>query len=231
VGLHVCGDLLPQMAQLFCQTDEIRAFIGVGCCYYRMADKKDKHQFEIFGHPMSSAVKRIGVTLSAGGLALACESVDTWCAMNASEFDWMLRATFYRCVLEQWMSSLLESQHNSHLLWHVRGVPRAKCTSFAAYMTAVLPKLRSQLGTDVIPDVGFEQMDALWTTYSSSMPLLRSYLTLRTVMSAVLESYVVLDRYLYLREFAATRACTVELHPLFEPQHSPRNLVLVAVKH
>ena len=69
-------------------------------------DEKTK-QFETHGHPLSNASRRAfeaasGVAkglphcLSPGALSLACESTATWTAMSADEFDWMLRATFYR---------------------------------------------------------------------------------------------------------------------------------------
>lgn len=69
-------------------------------------DEKTKH-FTTHGHPLSDASRRAfegsgGVEkglphcLSPGALSLACESAATWTAMSAEEYDWMLRATFYR---------------------------------------------------------------------------------------------------------------------------------------
>lgn len=69
-------------------------------------DEKTK-KFDTHGHPLSDASRRAfekaggaskGLThcLTPGALSLACESSATWIAMSADEFDWMLRATFYR---------------------------------------------------------------------------------------------------------------------------------------
>ena len=54
------------------------------------------------------------------------------------------------------------------------------------------------------------------------------FLTLRTVMAAVLESFLVHDRYLYLQHAQALQRFDLSLLPLFREELSPRNMVLVA---
>ncbi len=59
--------------------------------------------------------------------------------------------------------------------------------------------------------------------------------SLRAVLAPVLESYILLDRLLYLEEHtqnnsSTTGQITAELVPLFEPSVSPRNMVIIACR-
>lgn len=115
-------------------------------------DEKTK-QFTTHGHPLSEASRRayekgggvekgLPYCLPPGALSLACESSATWTAMSAEEFDWMLRATFYRsyfflslrfylnqssrCLLETYTIHWLPKDELSS--YHLRGIARSKVT-------------------------------------------------------------------------------------------------------
>lgn len=62
------------------------------------------------------------------------------------------------------------------------------------------------------------------------------FYSLRTVLAPVIESYILLDRLLYVKERAEILASkdemscqiTSQLVPLFEPSTSPRNMAIIA---
>lgn len=62
--------------------------------------------------------------------------------------------------------------------------------------------------------------------------LVGPFYSLRAVLASVIETYVLLDRLLYVKEQAektgAKERITVELVPLFEPSISPRNMAIIA---
>lgn len=55
--------------------------------------------------------------------------------MSEGEFDWMLRATFYRVLLEPMLLSWLSVSHND---FHLRGIPRSKVRCCATYCDVVV---------------------------------------------------------------------------------------------
>lgn len=63
--------------------------------------------------------------------------------------------------------------------------------------------------------------------------LVGPFYALRAVLAPVIESYILLDRLLYVKEQAEVVASSnsfiiAELVPLFEPSISPRNMAIVA---
>lgn len=66
--------------------------------------------------------------------------------------------------------------------------------------------------------------------------LVGPFYSLRTVLAPVIESYILLDRLLYLKEQGESAAAkdgmgariTAHLVPIFEPATSPRNMAIIA---
>ena len=62
--------------------------------------------------------------------------------------------------------------------------------------------------------------------------LVGPFYALRAVLAPVIESYILLDRLLYVKEEAevakGSSLITAELVPVFEPSISPRNMAIVA---
>jgi hypothetical protein len=72
------------------------------------------------------------------------------------------------------------------------------------------------------------QLEAYVETYKDSKKNLSIVWSLMAFSAAVVESLIVTDRWLFLREHDAVKDCWVE--PVFEYSQSPRNLVVVGVK-
>jgi hypothetical protein len=56
---------------------------------------------------------------------------------------------------------------------------------------------------------------------------LTAFIGIQNVLGTVLESFILLDRLLYLEEHEGVEATIV---PLFDPEISPRNMAIVATK-
>lgn len=162
--------------------------------------------------------------------------------MSSDDYEWTLRSTFYRVLLEPMLLRWLSVSHNDFKL---RGVPRHKCTSFAAYVVEARRRLESQLRGVALPACpSTVQLDEIfrggmkWWCDSqhvltqkkahSQMKQLAVFLMLRTVLARVLESYVLLDRVQFMREQQREKGSfNVETFPVFEETISPRNMILM----
>lgn len=73
---------------------------------------------------------------------------------------------------------------------------------------------------------------SIWREVAPFKDLVGPFYSLRAVLASVIETYVLLDRLLYVKEQAektgAKERITVELVPLFEPSISPRNMAIIA---
>ena len=57
VGLHVCGDLLPDSCRLFASCQQIRIMVMVGCCYNIMTEaKEDIHWLSDYPQASDAAI-------------------------------------------------------------------------------------------------------------------------------------------------------------------------------
>ncbi len=75
-----------------------------------------------------------------------------------------------------------------------------------------------------------EELSSLWRDeLAAPAALMGAFCALRAVLAAPLESLIVLDRLLFLRESLAGSGAAYAL-PVFDPSLSPRNTALVAVK-
>lgn len=105
----------------------------------------------------------------------------------------------------------------------IGGLPRSAYTSFPAYADAALRKL------SFAPDaLGGEAGAAAYeATYSAREGEIRIAWTLAAILAPVLESVILLDRFLYLKEQGIT---DVRVVPCFDYTISPRNMVIIAHK-
>ncbi|KAG0588649.1 hypothetical protein KC19_2G259300 [Ceratodon purpureus] len=71
-----------------------------------------------------------------------------------------------------------------------------------------------------------------WREVSPDQDLVAPFYSLRAVLAPVIESYILLDRLLYLKEQAelvtGKERISAELVPLFDPAISPRNMAIIA---
>jgi Methyltransferase domain len=107
-------------------------------------------------------------------------------------------------------------------------------TSFSAYVHAALEKLAQDPEIDsLIRSKGFVLTDDMIASYEARFAYARKQLavmwSLMAFSAGVVESIIVVDRWLWLREQVGWIG-KVWVEPVFEYKHSPRNLVVVGIR-
>ncbi|CAM6019990.1 unnamed protein product [Sphagnum balticum] len=104
----------------------------------------------------------------------------------------------------------------------------AAAAAFEEYTRSALQRLN-------LPMISKHDFTSVWESVAPYMDFVGPFWSLRAVLAPVLESYILLDRLLYLEEHSqnnssTTGQITAELVPLFEPSISPRNMVIIACR-
>ena len=114
------------------------------------------------------------------------------------------------------------------------GSLRKACySSFIAYVRGAITKLADdeKRGTEIerrMEDLTDEDISRYEENFKDKKKELSIVWSLMAFSASVVESCIVVDRWLYLREQAEVRDCWVE--SVFEYKHSPRNLVVVGIR-
>ena len=115
------------------------------------------------------------------------------------------------------------------------GSLRKACyTSFTAYVHGAVAKLSTDKDhrakiTECMADLSDKDILQYEKNYNERKKDLSAVWSLMAFSAGVVESTIVIDRWLYLREQKEIRDCWVDA--VFEYKHSPRNLVVVGIKH
>lgn len=218
VGLHTCGVLANAMLRLFMKSDKIRAIVDVGCCYYR---KQPGTDYELMSNAGQQISKDLNFQLTAGALKLACEAVCRLAECTEEDYTYSMKSHFYRTVLETW---LVKNNPNGHSC-NIRGLPRKKAFTFSNYAQLAVKRITKD-ESNLDPVNSLNELEQLYEEVKGFYKHVNATLMLRSVMSPVLESFILLDRFLYLKEHQAVPY----LAPLFDESLSPRNLAIIAFK-
>eukprot|EP01065_Artemidia_motanka_P052921 TRINITY_DN9680_c1_g1_i1.p1 TRINITY_DN9680_c1_g1~~TRINITY_DN9680_c1_g1_i1.p1 ORF type:complete len:465 (+),score=137.17 TRINITY_DN9680_c1_g1_i1:59-1453(+) len=205
-GLHACGSLSVSVLRSFVASRRVAGVVSVGCCYHRVSED---------GYPLSRAVQELGVRLSAHARDVAGHAAEARARDEAAAPD-SARRQCWRAVLEL------------HL--RERGVCRAAAGSVrgAASMTfdqwcgRALQQLGMEAPAGVVFSARYERELERWRE-------LRCFMSLRAHVAKCIESLVVADRALWLRE-AVPDLAGLSVVTLFDPLVSPRNLAIVATR-
>eukprot|EP00668_Euglena_longa_P034270 GGOE01044046.1.p1 GENE.GGOE01044046.1~~GGOE01044046.1.p1 ORF type:complete len:472 (-),score=128.34 GGOE01044046.1:79-1494(-) len=227
-GLHACGRLSCLMYRWYRDWPHARCIVNVPCCYFKMAgDAPLEGGSSLF--PISERLRRRGFTISYEGLKLACESLRTWRGQGDRTLRYHLKHSAYWAAL-RWLLSRLDP--GDYQQYNLRGQVKfdLETGTFAQFTQNAFPLLRG-LG----PEVHLRRPSAadLQEICTQLDPLLgrkvARFQFLRALMSTVLESAIVLDRFLYLKEGAAP-GDHIEVLPIFDEGVSPRNFCVIAIK-
>ncbi|XP_061231303.1 methyltransferase-like protein 25B isoform X2 [Neopsephotus bourkii] len=207
-GLHACGDLSPALLRHFARSPSVAAVASVGCCYMKLSTPP--------GYPLSAWVSALpGHELSYRAREGACHALEQYRGRLAGGGSPCLRAHCYRAVLE----TLIRGARPGLRRPGVQTVKKAHALSFPQYARLGLPRVG--LDPASIP----LDSDAIGTMLQQQHKVV-AFFSLTLLLAPLVESLILLDRLLYLREGGFHCA----LMPLFDPRFSPRNLVLVAAR-
>lgn len=211
--------------------------------------------FDPHGFPMSDRMTHYkhrsgdGIRLNITARMMAVQAPQNWTDSECESFftRHFYRALLQRIFLDRGLISTPsekgpsesgegdESEGSSGSTPIIIGSLRKSCyTSFANYVRGAIQKVSSdpQIGAQmskVMGDMTDEDMAKYEKKYKGSKKELSIVWSLMAFSATVVEAVMVVDRWLYLREQAEVKDCWVET--VFDYKQSPRNLVVVGIKH
>ncbi|NXX52529.1 RRNAD protein, partial [Scopus umbretta] len=236
-GLHACGDLSPALLRHFARSPAVAAVTSVACCYMKLSTPPQPPGCPA-GYPLSAWVAGLpGHELSYRAREAACHALEEYVGRLGAESG-CLRTHCYRAVLE----TLIRAADPSKKRPGVQTVKKAHTLSFPQYARLGLPRVG--LDPAAVP-LDSEAIGAMLEQQHKVV----AFFSLTLLLAPLVETLILLDRLLYLREQGGCRGGSGEgaaapqvptpplpagfqcaLVPLFDPRFSPRNLVLVAAR-
>lgn len=240
IALHACGSLTPDIFRFFVENSRItpdRAWFAAGltvagCCYNLMSPEAGAclERVTVYGFfvifvdfPLSKLVVdendelETKLYLSYNHRSLASQSPLQWTNNSSTKTiaDLAIRKVVYRALL----GKLILSQCDPEVSKTARSIkigrlPDSAYTTFGKFVSEATRKL----DTNLI----YESCDEVDSSLKSQLEVLHA---LRSRIGPVIESLILIDRYLYLVENLPGR--TIQMNNLFEQNlGSGRNVVL-----
>ncbi|EFJ24694.1 hypothetical protein SELMODRAFT_101072 [Selaginella moellendorffii] len=241
-GLHACGDLSANMLRTFVNRQDVTAVISVGCCYNLLSENDDK-----CGFPLSRGVKRLNLRLGGAGRDLGCQSAHRWkdigCEMAVANFDVHAFRAAFQILLHRFYPGIavtspsvgrigkakrrkqMRKPSSECQACHGKGGDDAgKFVAFQHYSAEALKRLG-------LPEVSREDLAEIWKEVEPFQALVSPFWSLRSAIAPVLETLLLMDRLLYLKEQESeVPSFSAMLLPVFDPCVSPRNMAVVATR-
>ncbi|NXX12002.1 RRNAD protein, partial [Podargus strigoides] len=215
-GLHACGDLSPALLRHFARSPSVAAVASVACCHMKLSTPPSGCP-PFFGYPLSSWVTSLpGHELSYRARESACHALEEYERRLLGGDSDRLRPHCYRAVLE----TLIRAAAPGTKRPGVQTVKNSHTLSFSQYAQLGLPRVG--LDPAAVP-LDTEAVAAMLEQQQKVV----AFFSLTLLLAPLVETLILLDRLLYLREQVRFQCALV---PLFNPQFSPRNLVLVAAR-
>lgn len=207
IGLHPCGDLGPTLLRLFNQVENVRFILIASCCYMKMSFN---HNFPLSGHCIAE-----NMHLKYLSCEIACHSIENYvekCAVNRLDH---LKVHAFRAALEHLLISIDPRLKHTQLC----SAKYSDQLTFSEYCERTLRERITCLG-GTVPDCDYERIiKETWTEVAK-------FYSVRLLVAPAIETIILIDRVLYLQENGHDSFIV----PLFEPEISPRNLLLIGVK-
>ncbi|XP_073945956.1 probable methyltransferase-like protein 25 [Choristoneura fumiferana] len=220
-GLHTCGNLGPSSLRIFASQPSTCAVLNVPCCYHLLTEELDSSLFDVFqinyggegerrGFPMSEHLR--GYNLGRNARMLAAQSIDRVVAQRQLP----AKSLLHRALLQE-----LIKKHKPDFVLAEGRLKRvaAKTQDFVQYFKMADSILNLEL-FESLPASAMGNVDCQW----KKMVL---FYLIRLCLAQVVESLILLDRLLFLRENGYNNVFLVKL---FDPVLSPRCHCIVAVK-
>lgn len=213
IGLHTCGDLGSALIKFYSQSEEAKALCSVACCHMRLTTFPLSEYLSLY----------LGqITLDQGPLSylskeLSCHAIETYVKrLKTNEENCKLKVHCYRALLELLIQDTNPKLKHSAL----KSVPRCHTIAFKEYALKATQLLKIDF------DFENEKVEERITTHLNEWWKVVVFYSLRLLFAPIIETVILLDRCLYLLEHGF-ESCLV---PIFDPELSPRNHVLVSMK-
>jgi len=203
------------------------------------------------GFPMSEKVSTYGgdgIRFNITARMMACQAPQNW---TDQESDAFFTRHFYRAVLQKIFldkgvisrvyhgeTASAATPFNSSTNPVIIGSLRKQCyTSFNAYVRGAITKLTThpdfsqyhQVIQEKMGDITDEEIASYEETFRYRKRELSAVWSLMAFSACVVESVIVTDRWLFLREHSDI-VCDCWVETVFDYKQSPRNLVVVGIK-
>lgn len=222
-GLHTCGNLAASCMEIFQENCNIRSLCNVGCCYHLIDEEFAQNDFFVerhhsmdvpshFGFPLSSFLREKHFALGRNARMLAAQSLDR----TVHDTELPNQSLFYRALFET-----LIVEHDASLKNCVQVGRMKRIGSFSEYVA------KCESRADFSLDKKSEYLDRLLLDYEFERRLMDLFYLIRMTFAPLLESVILIDRVLYLKENGVD---DVYLVKLFDAVVSPRCYAVVAVK-
>lgn len=224
VGLHTCGNLASNSLKQFVRNDEIKLLCSVGCCYHllheefepdifndevRVMDERDEA-----GFPLSNFLRDKKYQLGRNGRMMAAQCFERVIEnKNLPDESLFYRALFEKILREKWSREGKAPK--------VLKLGKLKFKSFEEYFRKGCKKF------DIDLNMSTEEIEELMKEYDHDRHLIKINYFIRLLNSKVVETLILLDRYLFLLE---NNVDDVFLVKIFDPVISPRNYGFIALK-
>lgn len=223
-GLHTCGNLAATCLRVFHAHDSCRILLNVGCCYHLLRERFSQEEFygnkalmeqqTDDGFPLSQYLQQKRVRLGRNARMLAAQSMER--TLSAKEPPNI--TLYYRALLE-----VLVCRHAPHLKNELQVGRIQKCNNFSEY----IKKCSSKLNAPWLAAVEEQELDSLLQQYEEDKHFLELFYLLRMTFAPIIESIILLDRLLYLKELGYERSYLVDL---FDAVVSPRHYAIISIK-
>lgn len=224
VGLHTCGNLASNSLKQFVRNDDIKVLCNVGCCYnhlfeefegsdYFNDDVRVMEEEDEPGFPMSNFLRDKKYKLGRNARMLAAQCFERVIeSKNMPDVSLFYRALFEKLLREKWCVDDPAK---------VVKLGRIKFKDFEDYLRKGCKKF------DITMDLTTDEIEQLIQDHEFDRRLINLNYLIRLLMAKIIETLILLDRYLYLLE---SHVDNVFLVKIFDPIVSPRNYSLIAIK-
>lgn len=228
-GLHTCGNLASSCLRIFKENSQIHSICNIGCCYHLLSEEFHQNEFfanrnlfdnadeddddgdGVSGFPMSEYLKQQKFHLGRNARMLASQSI--YRTINAKELPNV--CLFYRALFEMIISDKLIDQPYAQV-----GKIK-KFENFPDYIQKCAKRI------DIELDLNENDLNLLYGKYNYDRQLLNLFYLIRMTLAPIIETIIILDRLLYLKENSIEKSFIVKL---FDSVVSPRCYGIVAMK-
>lgn len=236
VGLHPCGDLAVLLLNSFLENNSIRCINIASCCYMKLttattvdnqprplsqrtSEVLSTETINSYSYPLSRYVQNhSNHELSYQMLEVACHANEKY-ASRLQKADYsFLKVHSYRAALE----AIIVKHRPDLKHYGLRSVQHTNDLTFKEYCRKATEGSARLKFTVPEEDVECETTQEMLKQWKRVV----IFYILRLVLAPFVESIILYDRVLYLRE----HGCEARLIPAFDPIISPRCHILQAVK-
>lgn len=205
-SLHACGSLSDRIIETFVNDKECELLINVGCCYNLICDEGR----------YSKEMKM-----------MACQSPYKW-KSDVKGSHLFLKRNFYRSLLQYMYDKNCSDDDHVGGGRIGNGIGDQYLDTFSTYVEKATENYVKRWKVKP-PWIAVDLVEL----YSEKKHLHRSlsfFWAMRAILGVVIESLIIYDRYIFIKENLKSSDCDCEIMAIFDPLKSPRSYAIIANK-